>query len=168
KRDPGTVPMPRYWVAEEEVRERLVKRRRDGGVEWGWNREWLLGFRDIARSTDERTAIFSIVPLTGVGNNLPLLFTEAEPAKVAALLANLVSHVFDYPTRQKIAGTHMNFFLVRQLPVLPPEAFSETDLNFILPRVLELVFTADDLLPFALDLGYDCPPQQWNEERRFW
>src|SRR5690606_19451103 len=67
KTDPAFVPLPRYWVAEREVRERLVKRRRDGGVDWQWSREWLLGFRDIARNTDERTAIFSVVPLSGVG-----------------------------------------------------------------------------------------------------
>jgi hypothetical protein len=34
-------------------------------------------------------------------------------------------------------------------------------------RVLELVYTAWDMQPFARDLGYDGPPFPWDEERRF-
>ena len=37
----------------------------------------------------------------------------------------------------------------------------------ILRRVLELVYTAWDLEPFAQEIGYTGPPFQWNEERRF-
>lgn len=37
----------------------------------------------------------------------------------------------------------------------------------ILPRVLELSYTAFDLQPFAQDLGYDGPPFRWDVERRF-
>ncbi|HOZ21920.1 MAG TPA: hypothetical protein PLO28_09075, partial [bacterium] len=38
---------------------------------------------------------------------------------------------------------------------------------WLLPRVLELVYTSHDLAPFARDCGYDGPPFQWDEERRF-
>jgi hypothetical protein len=38
---------------------------------------------------------------------------------------------------------------------------------FIVPRVLELTYTAWDLQPFAQDVGYDGPPFIWNEDRRF-
>ncbi|MBI3089596.1 MAG: hypothetical protein HYY96_02930 [Candidatus Tectomicrobia bacterium] len=37
----------------------------------------------------------------------------------------------------------------------------------LLPRVLELTYTAWDLAPFAKDCGYDGPPFRWDEERRF-
>ncbi|MXY44813.1 MAG: hypothetical protein F4Y50_12300 [Dehalococcoidia bacterium] len=36
----------------------------------------------------------------------------------------------------------------------------------VVPRVLELTYTAHDLEPFARDLGYDGPPFVWDEERR--
>jgi hypothetical protein len=39
--------------------------------------------------------------------------------------------------------------------------------DWLLPRVLELTYTAWDLEPFARDCGYDGPPFRWNEERRF-
>ena len=38
---------------------------------------------------------------------------------------------------------------------------------WILPRVLELTYTAWDLQPFARDCGYDGPPFRWDEARRF-
>ena len=46
----------------------------------------------------------------------------------------------------------MNFFIVKQLPVLPPDRYSQNDINYITPRVLELTYTAWDIKPFADDL----------------
>jgi len=60
----------------------------------------------------------------------------------------------------------MNFFIVKQLPVIPPERYTEKDLEYITPRVLELVYTAWDMQPFALDLGYGGEPYKWNIPRR--
>ena len=39
--------------------------------------------------------------------------------------------------------------------------------DWLLPRVLELTYTAWDLEPFARDVGYDGPPFRWDPERRF-
>lgn len=36
----------------------------------------------------------------------------------------------------------------------------------VLPRVLELTYTAWDLEPFAKDCGFDGPPFRWDKERR--
>ena len=46
----------------------------------------------------------------------------------------------------------MTFFILRQLPVLPPSAYTQKDLRFIVPRVLELVYTAWNMAPFAADV----------------
>ena len=61
---------------------------------------------------------------------------------------------------------NFNFFIVKQLPVLPPETYTPALLDQIVPRVLELVYTAWDLAPFARDLGYEGDPFPWDEERR--
>jgi hypothetical protein len=60
----------------------------------------------------------------------------------------------------------MNFFIVKQLPVIPPKIYTEEDIKFISSRVLELVYTAWDMQPFAKDMGYDGEPFIWDEERR--
>ncbi len=68
--------------------------------------------------------------------------------------------------RQKVGGLHLNFFIVKQLPVLPPSAYTPTDIDFHRPACLELVYTAYDLKPFAEDMGYHGEPFRWDEERR--
>src|SRR5207249_3242045 len=39
--------------------------------------------------------------------------------------------------------------------------------DWLVPRVLELTYTACDLEPFAHDLGYIGDPFGWDQERRF-
>jgi len=39
--------------------------------------------------------------------------------------------------------------------------------DWMLPRALELIYTSWDLKPFSEACGYDGPPFDWNEERRF-
>jgi hypothetical protein len=60
----------------------------------------------------------------------------------------------------------MNYFIFKQLPVLHPDSYTAADLAFIVPRVLELTYTAHDLQPWAADLGHDGPPFAWDPERR--
>ncbi len=64
----------------------------------------------------------------------------------------LSSLVLDYVARQKVGGTNLNFHYVKQFPVLPPSAYGPQDLLFIVPRVLELAYTAWDLAPLARDV----------------
>jgi hypothetical protein len=137
---------------------------------------WLMGWRDITNATNERTVIASVVPRVGVGNNMPLmLFGSGAPAgPLAALLGNLCSLTFDFVSRHKVGGTHLNYFIYKQLPVLPPERYTDADLAFVVPRVLELTYTAHDLHAWGQDLAaYDPRPAAaqgqpfaWNPERR--
>jgi hypothetical protein len=159
-------PQPRYWVAQPEVDARLDQR---------WHRGWLLGWRDICRSTDRRTVIASVMPRTGVGHTTPLLLSTLRPPLVACLYASLCSLVLDYAARRKVGGTHLTYGYLRQLPVLWPGVYlatiswsqSESALTWLLPRILELTYTAWDLQPFARDCGDDGPPFLWDPDRRF-
>ena len=82
------------------------------------------------------------------------------------MLANLNSLPLDYIARQKVAGTHLSDHYAEQLPVLPPSGYTEADLAFIVPRVLELSYTSHAMAPFARDLGYNGAPFAWDEDRR--
>lgn len=94
---------------------------------------------------------------------------------MAALYANLNSFALDYVARQKAGGTNLNYFIIKQLPVLLPSTYDQptpwqpntTLRDWIAERVLELSYTAWDIQPFARDLGYDGPPFRWDVERRF-
>ncbi|MFN5464655.1 MAG: Eco57I restriction-modification methylase domain-containing protein, partial [Cyanobacteriota bacterium] len=160
KQDPEFYVTPRYWVEQSEVKTRLKAQ--------GWDRQWLMGWRDITLPTNERTVISSIVPLAGVGNQLPLMLTGVvhDPNSISCLLGNISSIAYDYVARHKIGGSHMNFFVYKQLPVLPPSTYTQAAVDFIQPRVLELTYTANDLKPWAEDLGYAGPPFRFDPERR--
>lgn len=164
--DPDYTPQPRSWVSESEVSARLAGR---------WDRAWLLGWRDITAATPDtfRTVIAAVIPRVAVGHNMPIAFSKF-PSKMALLLACLSSFPLDYVARQKVGGTHLTFFVLEQLPVLPPTTFAEhtpwdnreTLGVWLIPRVLELVYTAWSLAPFARDHGYEGPPFHWDPTRR--
>lgn len=176
-------PTPQYWV------------RRDEMPAGSW-RDWAIGFRDIARATDARTMIAAFVPGTAAGNTLPLLLGEGmTAAECCLLLANLNALVFDFVARQKAQSTHLNWYIVEQLPVIAPATFAAplppqaaarlraqglmnghhaqpTVADFVVPQVLALSYTAHDLAPLARELGYVdasgsvLPPVRWDEEDR--
>lgn len=137
---------------------------------------WFLGWRRISLVTNQRTFLSSILPRSGVGDSFFLMFSKiSDPRLLAILVASMSAYVFDYVVRQKMGGSNLNYFLTNQLACLPPNAFlqsapwasNQSVKDWMLPRVLELIYTAWDLQPFAQDCGYDGPPFIWNEERRF-
>jgi len=85
------------------------------------------------------------LPLTGIGDPCQtMLFTGQVSSVISSMVpSNFTTLVFDFVTRQKVGGTHLTFFALKQLPVLPPDAYTEKDLLFIVPRVLELVYTEE-------------------------
>jgi hypothetical protein len=52
------------------------------------------------------------------------------------------------------------------MAVLSPEQYSTADLDFIVPRVLELTYTTHDMRSWAEDLGYQGAPFAWSTARR--
>lgn len=155
--DENFEPEPFYWVPQPEVDRRLDPM---------WKYGWLLGWKDVAAATNERTATFSLIPRSAVGHTMPLMFPQAKPEAIVALYANLCSIILDYSARQSIAGLHLTLGYLKQLPVIPPDFYTELRLAFITPKVLELTYTSHSLAPFARDLGYDGPPFAWDEDRR--
>ena len=95
-------------------------------------------------------------------------------AEAEVLMASVMSSfVFDFCTRNAIGGANLNFFIIKQLPVPPPSDFllsldsRFSYKEFIIPRSLELIYTAWDLQPFAQALRFEGKPFEWDTERRF-
>lgn len=174
--DPGFAPLPRYWVPEFDVdsgkRDRKLNPVMVAGVasrlrEREWHRCWLMGWRNIARSTDTRTIVASVLPRYGVGHSNPLVFPD--DASAAALLQGCVtSFVFDFVLRQKIAGVNLTYGYMYQLPVPSWDQFRAAPggVEWFTTRVLELSYTSQDMAAFANDLGDEGAPFRWNPERR--
>ena len=157
--DPNFLPQTQYWVPSTKVDAAFCQRR-----------EYSLAFRDITNPTNERTLVASIVSWAGYGNTLPILL-GIDGLASACLIANFGAICTDYVARQKAQGTHLNWFIVEQLPVIAPEDYDRrfgdtTARDLVRDHVLRLTYTAHDMAPFARDLGYDGPPFTWDEEER--
>jgi len=156
--------LPRYWIRSELVEEKSLCR-------------WQIGFRNaISAVADSRSLVASVVPRAGVGNSLPIISTSLpERWAPCALLSYLNSFVADYLIRQKASGGNLNFYVMKQLPILPPSEFLSSPNwisivqlgQWISAGTIELAYTATDLASFSFDCGYNGPPFRWDEERRF-
>lgn len=154
-------------ILPEDLARELVNR---------YSPKWFLGYRRVCRPTDERSGIFTAIPRVAVGDSEFLMHISSHDAPSRlAMLACVNSFCFDYVARQKIGGMNFSFFIIKQLPVFSPSFLNELRFptstvsvtRWILPRVLELVYTAHDLKALALECEYTGPPFQWDEERRF-
>ncbi len=133
----------------------------------------LQAFRDITNTTNERTVIVDNIPQGPVGNNAPIVsYRHSRAVLYALVLGNKNSLPLDWAARISVGGTHLSFFILKQLPVLPPRAYLKSGpcshpwVQLVVPRVLELTYTSEDMASFANDLGFEGPPFPWVEERR--
>jgi hypothetical protein len=167
KKDVFFSVLPRYWVSSTFFSTLMSK--------YDYHPRWFLSYRDVARTSDSRTLICTAIPKIPASRKAPVLgFRESSPLAIL-LLANFNAFVVDYVVRQKMGGTSLAYFILKQLPILPPQAFSAPTnwtygisvQSWMLPRVLELTYTAWDMKAFAEDVGYSGDPFIWNDDRRF-
>ena len=162
--DPDSFIMPWYWVPLSAVKDRLVKKDKDGNVVWEWKHKWLLGYRGLTNATNERTFISSLIPnAVGVGHSATLLYAERGTMPTAALCAMMSSLVLDYIARQKVGGTNMSTYFVKQFPVLAPDQIPPTYQWEIVKRMAELCYFNHDMDGWAEELWEEMDDSQRAE-----
>ena len=158
----GRLPNSRYFVNLDEKR-------------WDWNHEWVITYKNITSTTNVRTMIAAILPRVGTGHSLNLLPIhdggDDAPLVGCSMVANLNAILFDFVSRQKVPGNNFTLYLLEQLPVIATQGYNQhfgdrTARDLVRDHVLRLTYTANDMAPFARDLGYDGPPFTWDEEER--
>lgn len=134
---------------------------------WGFDSQAssMLVFRRVARSTDERTTVATILPAMGMTNGW-ICVTEPSAKRQAILCANFNSLVFDYCLRNSLTQPSIPQGTFEQTAIIPPARYDASDTEFVVSRVLELTYTSWALQSFARNLGYGEGPFRWNEERR--
>lgn len=138
-----------------------------------------LSFRDVTNPTDRSTMVAALLPNGSAGNSLPLILNGegADALQPLLLCANLNAIGMDFLSRQKVQKNHLNWYIVEQLPFIPPAAyarrFGETSAqDLVVSSVLELSYTSTDMAELAVLCGYvdgkgaPLPPFPWNEDRR--
>lgn len=155
---------PWYWISESNVQSKLVDMDRKGNVKWEWKHSYYIAFRDVTNATNERTCVATLMPSSnGAGDKAPLVFTSYGLIPSCALLAILSSLTFDYIARQKVGGSSMAFFMMKQLPVLAPEQIPVEIQWQITKRVVELCYFNHDLDAWAEELWDELNDEQKQE-----
>jgi hypothetical protein len=163
-RDPTFTPTPQFWILATTPEDRD---------------RYALAFRDVTNPTDRRTLDACFIPHQYAGNTLPLvLSTDRKDSTFALLCANFNSLILDFVARQKVQKNHLNWYVVEQLPVVPPDQYAtkrfgkKTAAEIVRNATLELTYTSQDMAPFARDMDYVNkdgkvrPPFVWDEDRR--
>jgi hypothetical protein len=163
--DPTFVPASRYYIKAEKPLSVQI------------------AIKDVTSTTNARSIISCLLPPYAAGHTLPIIEIELpDPVKraimQASLCANLNSMVLDFVARTKILSNHASWYILEQLPIVPPERYEavrfgpKSAAEIVREIVLELTYTAHDMAPFARDLGHvdDAgevkPPFIWDEDRR--
>jgi len=103
--------------------------------------KWLMGFRNISNSTNERTFIPFIFPRGGLGNSGTIIF-GLNRENTIILAVNMSSLVFDFIVRQKVGGTNLNQFYVKQFPVIDYNSITGKVIDYITSRGADLMYTS--------------------------
>jgi len=147
-KNPNFVPEPQYWIEEKEVLQRIPDH---------WDHEWTATFKRVTSATNHRTVVGPFVPYSAIEYTLIPMYPSTENLnKTICLFANIWSFVFDYVVRQKTSQTSLPMYVIEQAPALPPSEYNINDIEFIVPRVLELTYTSWDHSAFADDIWQEA------------
>jgi hypothetical protein len=148
---------PKYWLDEGEARAALLGKRKDEGQRLEYQ-GYRLAFRDVARNTDARTAIMTMLVRNVFCNHtLPTTWVmhrngEEFDAKSGLLFCALMnSLIVDFLLRQRVT-THLTFILLYQLPV-PRITPTDPAFNPIVDRAARLICTTPEFDDLAGEVG---------------
>lgn len=148
---------PRYWVYEREARKAVLGRTEDKGQRLDYQ-DYRLGFRKIARNTDERTLISTIIPPNFLSENFQAVRLYDEEGN-RSLPYNILfyicavwnSFIVDYLLRMRVSA-NINFFYIYQLPV-PRLTGNDTAFWPIVKRSARLICTTPEFDALAREAG---------------
>lgn len=141
---------PRYWIDEAAGRARVLGKK---GVERGQRlgyQGYRLAHRSIASSTNERTLVASVLPLTFAGHSLNV-WSSLEPSVMMSCLSFMNSLVLDWLLRLCVSANITMFYLY-QLPV-PRLQAGDRYFADIVQRAAQLICTAPEYDDLAAAVG---------------
>ncbi len=142
--DSNSTLSPWYWVPEDEVICQMTKSDKDGNEIWHWPYHFYTAFRDVTNATNERTCVASLVP-----GLCPVAIMASIP--------------FDYVARQKVGGSSMAFFIMKQMPFPTPDQIPNSVKWEMAKRVIELTYFNHDMDAWAEELWEELTNEQRNE-----
>jgi hypothetical protein len=145
---------PRYWIKTEDGKKKLSNSKAKK-----WHQGYRFAFREIARSTDERTCIATVLPPNTFAGHT-LWVGVAPDYKVLLFYISLVnSFCVDWIARFKV-GTHVTLFVMKSLP-MPRLTEGNPYFDALVPRAAQLVCMRQE---FA-DLWQEVMGNDWGKSK---
>lgn len=158
------------WVTTQDLLKRLTRKKLEG-EDWAYRYPRLV-FRDIARNDDERTLISCLAPPTAVSSYdtpmfVPNCGSEHYPKWIAFFSALMSSFMFDFLIRPYV-DKHIKGYTLARIAWPTPDSLIDGDfgLDWIVGRVIDLVYRSDCFMPFARDCGDYAQIRAFSEEQR--
>jgi len=158
---------PKYWLDETEARKALVGRAKDTGQKLDYQ-TYRLGFRDVARNTDERTMMMTVLPpmvfcphtlsvekLNGTLRNSERLF-------ICSLLNSIV---VDSWFRYRVTA-HLSFFFVYGTPI-PRLTSGDPQFAPLVERAARLICTTPAFDDLAREINLTPNPSPNGEGSKY-
>jgi len=143
---------PRYWVKERDGRKAILGAGGEDNKQILDYQGYRLGFRDVARNTDNRTMIAGVIyPGVFAGNTLIVSkrFRKLDELLFAVSMLNGFS--YDFAIRQRVTA-HCNMFYVYQVPI--PRLTEDTAAFApIVDRAAKLICTTPEFDELAREVG---------------
>jgi hypothetical protein len=162
-RDPTDAPSlrARYLISEVEARAKAPAFARPKFT-----------FRQIARSTDQRTIIGSCLVGFPCGHLVGNLIPPAHDLSKALLFSAVANSLsFDFVMRQKLGGIHAGWFIVEECPI--PALMSDgpegsSALRDLAIHAARLSFIHRRFAPEWLRLFHQCPELRTRQWKHWW
>ena len=151
---------PRYWIDEKEGRKAVLGRNSDNHQRLAYQ-EYRLAYRAIARNTDSRTLICTVIPPSFTGNSLNVS-VNLHGKNLLAAVSILNSYLIDWLLRQKVSA-NINMFYLYQLSV-PRLTTGDRFFDAIVERTARLICTTPEFDDLAKAVGLTpLPPSELEE-----
>jgi len=158
---------PKYWIEETEGRKAILGKKEDNGQKLDYQC-YRLGFRDIARNTDVRTMIATILPKNVfTGNTLICSYLPKNKSDLVFIITLLDSLTIDWLLRQKV-NAHCNMFYVYQTPI-PRLGIKDKWFKEIVEKAAELICSTvefEDLRKELEEQGFEIEGNKSREQLR--
>jgi hypothetical protein len=158
----------RLWISEKDARKIILGKQADDGQKLDYQK-YRLGFRKIARNTDIRTMIATVIPPRVCIENLQTvnaldgkenLVLPYDDTLILCAIWN--SFVYDFILRMKVTA-NINFFYIYQTPI---PRLKEGDRYFqeIVEKAAKLICISEEFDELAKEVGIDSHKNGVTEE----
>ncbi|MEG4250697.1 Eco57I restriction-modification methylase domain-containing protein [Microcoleus sp. Pol10D4] len=163
-----TLCQPRYWIEESQGRAAILGKEQDRGQTLDYQ-TYRSGFRKIARNTDTRTMIATVIPPYFKAENFQSVLRYSQGIETPPnnhqclyLVGVWNSFVLDYALRSRISA-NINFFYVYQTPV-PRLTSGDKYFWDIVQRAAKLICTAPEFDELAQEVGLNSHREGVTDE----